>query len=237
VVLSQPLGWLFPNLVYFYPLDALAADKPIPLKILALAARYCACFIAGVLALGAALFQRRSLDAQGTSASMPGLVSLLAWAGRISAILLCLVGLEGVLAFGATQTAPSFRALFLKGLKAMFFSPQSADAWVLIPAVGMIAAGVLTWMLSGFFGRGARWSHRVVLVLVVVNLLHLLVFATGLAATTRYRPSDEPVLLATGAILTAAVLVILLLPKTRRHFQAVSRRVEGRRFRGDAQDV
>ena len=221
-VLARPLGWIVPDLEYFYPIDALMQDKALPAEFVRMAAVYCACFVVGTLALGVALFQRRQLEAQTASASMPGLVSVLAWLGRISAAAVGLIGLEAICALIMVQNNPSFQSAVLPALKHSLFAEQSSDALVLIPAVALIVLGVLAWLLWGFFGRGARWSCWVVVGIVAANLLRCLAAILGLGQLLPTLGLDEPVLLAVQTIVTAAVLVVLLFPRTRRHFEAVA---------------
>ena len=218
-VLARPLGWIFPNLEYFYPLDAIAADKTIPLAYVGSTAVYCACFGVGVLAIGAALFQGRQLEAEGTSSSMPGPVGLAAWAVRIGAAVLTIAGLEAILAFFATLWFPSFQSPFLSLLRETFFSGDAADALVLVPAFAYVVLGVLGWLLAGFFGRGAPWSRWVVAVLAAGALIHsalmIAVFRDGATA-------NQPIGLAVRGIVAAILLIVLFLPKTRRHFQTAA---------------
>lgn len=218
IVLARPLGWMCPHLDYFYPLDALAMGKD-PSAMIPLAGGYCACFVAGVLALGIAMFQRRQLDGQETSASMPGMVSLLAWIGRIIAIVLALAGAEAVLSFVATKWSPTFQPIMLQAMKGEFFSQTSSDAMGLIPAGGFVIAGVLGWILWGFFGRGVKWSYWLVLTLAVFTLAYTQACISGLLKVSQ-AGLYEPALLAIEAILAAGIIVIMILPKTRRHFRS-----------------
>jgi hypothetical protein len=224
IILSRPLGWVVSRLEYFYQLDALAKDNAIPLGHVAIAAAYCILYVAGVLALGAALFQRRQLESQGTSAAMPGLVALLAWAGRIVAMLAALVGLEILWSFLLLRQveAPHTMTVWTP-VKEAFFSPESAGALVLIPAGVLMLLAVAGWMLSSCFGRGARWSHRVVLALSVLSLGALGVVIAMAAAGEEGLLPNERALLTVGAVVAAAVVAVLLLPRTRRHFQTISR--------------
>lgn len=186
VILARPLGWLCPVLGYFYAVDAITMDKPIPWSFVGLAGAYCVLFSAGMFAMGAALFETRQLEGQTASASMPAAVMLLAWAGRLASIAAGLIGLE--LALSVLLAASPLRDL--------------------IPAAGLLAASVVGWIFWGLFGRGARWSYRVVLLAGAAGLAAALLAATGL----------EPVLRTGATGLAAVIIAILLLPQTRRHF-------------------
>jgi len=214
VVLARPLGWLCPVLGYFYAVDAITMGKAIPWSFVALAGAYCVCFSAGVFAVGAALFQRRQLEGHTASASMPGLVILLAWSGRILAIAAGLMGLELALSLLAVRWDAAFKPKLLNATMAAMFSADSSQALALIPAAGLLVAAVGGWLLWGFFGRGVRWSYWAVLAGSVVGLARAVAAEVGLVAT-----GQDPVLRVGATILTAATVVILLLPQTRRHFQ------------------
>ena len=223
IILAYPLGLVCPRLDYFYALDALVMDKDLPLQYVATAAGYCALFVTAVLAFGAALFQRRQLESQGASGAMPGPVGLLAWAGRIAAVVAALVGLETLLSFLLLRhTEDPDTMTVWAPVKDVFFSPEAANVLVLIPAVGLMLLGVVGWLVWSCFGRGARWSYWLVLVLAAGSLAALGVVATMALAGKDGLLPNQWVLLTVRAVIAVAVLAMLLLPRTRRHFQAVS---------------
>ncbi|MGA2266250.1 MAG: ABC transporter permease subunit [Phycisphaerae bacterium] len=187
------LGWLVPNLRLFDVQDALVREKAIPADYIVWATAYGALYIGGVLAVAAALFQRRSLEAATASASLPATVNLLAWAGRMAALAIVLWAVVTVMATAAFRTP---------------------EALVVRSAAVVVAAGA--WILWTLFARGVKWSYGVLLAVSIV------VAAAGLAAWLTY--GQWPWLpiqrsqTALTAVLAAAVLLILLLPKTRHHF-------------------
>lgn len=219
IALAGPLGRIMPNLEYFYVLDTLVSGQPIPLIYTATAAAYCACFSAGVLALACAMFERRQLEGQGTSASMPGPVGIVAWAGRLAAILMVVVGIEGILSLIVSMYRPDFQPLVMNSLKQAFFSENSPDSVSLIPAGGLTVGAVAVWMLAGAFGRGRSWSYWVACALTAAQLLRVAAVKAELTRAVALGGFDEPVLLGVQAIVAAAVMIVLFLPKTRRHFR------------------
>jgi hypothetical protein len=193
------LGWLAPNMTYFYSFDVLSRpfETTIPAKFLGLAALYCLLYTGGMLAVGLALFQRRQMAAEGSGASIPGAVNLLAGLGRASALLSGLAGL-------VLLADPSMHNV----------------AGLLIIGVAL-AVSVLFWFLWGYFAHGAKWAYWLVLVLTILGDA---VWAAGAfwPAARRYVlwRQEDAVALTISALVAAATLLILLLPKTRRHFQS-----------------
>jgi hypothetical protein len=146
-----------------------------------------------MLALAMAMFQRRSLEPSTSSASLPGAVNLLAWLGRMGAFALVIWALVTVMSAGQYRQPT---ALALRG--------------------GALVVAAASWALWSLFARGVKWSYW----LLIVSIL-----ATGsgigayLAASRWAWLPSQPV----RAILAAAagaVLLILLLPKTRHHFKS-----------------
>jgi ABC-type transport system involved in multi-copper enzyme maturation permease subunit len=192
------LGWIVPNLRLFDTQEALIREKFVPLSYLGTAAAYAGLYIAGVLALAAALFQRRSLEAPTASASLPATVNLLAWTGRTAALAL------GVWAVVTAMAAAQFRTPMALSVRA-----------------GALVGAAAGWALWSVFARGARWSYWVLLVAAVLTV------AAGVAAWLTYGqwgwlPLARPVAAITAAV-AAGVLLILLLPKTRHHFRSTAR--------------
>ncbi|MFW6133333.1 MAG: hypothetical protein ACOC8F_05500 [Planctomycetota bacterium] len=201
LVLPRLLGGALANLTYFYPLDALSTGRAIPARFVALAAAYAALYVAAVLAIGMALFQRRPLEARGGGGTLPGAVGLLGGAGRILAVAVALLGLEGALG-GVWQLIDAD------------FEPLLGPSWASAMLVG---AGA--WLLWGYFSRGARWGYWVVLALAAACVLS---GAAGLLLpdeTARVaRLGQGAVAALVEALVAAGVIALLVLPKTRRHF-------------------
>ncbi len=191
------LGWLVPNLRLFDTQDALAREKFIPADYLAWAAAYGGLYVAGMLALAAALFQRRSLEAATSSASLPAAVNLLAWAGRMAALAVALWAVVTVM------SAASFRTPTELGIRM---------AAVIVAAVG--------WILWSLFARGVKWSYWVLLV-VSAGVAVAAGVSWATYGTWGWLHLQRPMAALTAAI-AAAVVLILLLPKTRHHFKSAS---------------
>lgn len=197
IFVVRVLGWIVPDLSLLDPQDALAMDKAIPLSYVGLAAGYTALYVAGVLAAGVAMFQRRSLEAQTSSGAMPGVVAVLAWTGRAAAVVLALV------------------ALVLIELPAYHRSVGGVAI-----CAALLAGGVALWMLWGFFGRGAAWSYWLTAVLSGAALAFSLTAYLVPQAANILQPQADRVLLLSQTAVCAIVLMLLVLPKTRRHFKS-----------------
>jgi len=196
IVAARILGWTVPRLTYFFALDALIAGRRIPAGYVAGAAAYCAVYVAAVLAIGMALFQRRQLEEQGAASTMPGAVALLAWTGRAVAI-------AAGLAVLVIASWPAFHNVTGAAL-----------------AFAVLIGAAANWMIWSGFGRGARWAYRLAGVLAVVSLCALGAAAAFSDRLGIERAGPVRVLAVAGAILAAMVICILLFPKTRHHFQA-----------------
>ncbi len=197
VAVLRVLGWFAPNLTYFYTMDALASptEPYIPPRLVAMAALYCALYTGALLAVGVVLFQHRELHADSGSSTLPGGVNLIAWAGRLTAI------------------AAAFGGLILLSVPRFYH----AQGYLLMG--GLLAAGVIGWLVSGYFARGARWTYFLVAAAAVLTL------ASGLAGSLLQRLIEgwagrelNPVPFTILAALGVIVLLLLVLPKTRRHF-------------------
>ncbi|MDY7009505.1 MAG: ABC transporter permease subunit [Planctomycetota bacterium] len=180
---------LFPNLTFFYVMNALMADRPIPVGYVGLAIAYAACHIAAILAIGMALFQRRELTAQdgSGSSSAPLPVSILAWTGRAGAL-------------GA-------------GMLALTVSNGFGSINAIVFTVALGAAAVVGWVFCGWFGRGVKWTWYFVLVCAVLTIILVIAIGFGLWAGF-----STPVLYSVAAA-AGGVVLILLLPRTRYHFE------------------
>jgi hypothetical protein len=197
------LVWLLPNLAYFYSLDVLARpfDTAIPINFVAMAALYCLLYVGGVLAVGIALFQRRQMAAESGGGSVPGAVNLLAGLGRSAAIILGL------------------------GALVLLAQPPMHNARGLAIVAALAAAGVGNWFLWGYFGHGAKWAWWLVMLLSGGILVRWALGAIAPQIGERLRAGAEGAAPAAllGA-LAATTMLILLLPRTRRHFQSHSQK-------------
>jgi hypothetical protein len=196
LVVLRVLGWLVPNLTYFYAMDTLASPTAaqIPFSLVALAGLYCLLYCGALLAVAVALFEHRSLEPQRMSGSLPASVGLLAWGGRLAAVG---VGLWALVSLSL---------------------PDSYTAAGLGTIAGGLAAAVGGWLLWGYFARGVRWSWQ-----LTTALAALAAAVPGIFAAVRLLAPDgenEPTGAALLAVAAAVVLVLLLLPQTRRHFRS-----------------
>lgn len=191
----RALGSAVPNLTYFDPQDAVSGDDFLPAGYLGLTAAYSGVYMLAALAAAMALFQHRQLEASTESTSLPTLAGLLAWTGRALAV-------AGVLA-----------GLILLSIPRLYSTATFAGS------AALIVGGALTWLLWGFFGGGVRWAHAVVSVLVVLLLVRSLLCLFWTGAPQWLRWGAGPIRLTVVALLSAAVVLILYLPKTRRHFK------------------
>lgn len=189
---------LVPNLAIFYSLDAVTQGQIVPLDYIGLAAAYALCYIVALLALGMLLFQRRELEAREGAAAAPHLVSLVGWLGR------------------GLSVAGAFLALMLPTL-----AGKSGNArLVLLAAFGLAVGAVINWMYWGWFGRGLKWTYFTTW-LLVLGLLGISV-ADLLTPRSLLGLSDPVEALMAG--LSLLVCVILVLPKTRDHFNLLRKR-------------
>ena len=199
VLLARLLGRIAPRLAYFVerPIDAITMDWTLPGSFVAMAAGYAAAYVAALLLIGMALFQRRTLEAEASAATLPGAVALLAFAGRVAAVVLAVVALV---------------ALSLREFHA---------ATGILKAAALLAAGVGLWLLWGYFSRGVRWSYfaAVALCAAVAAVLIVGLQVPG-AEALRLGQGPVPVLVEAAAAVLA--LLVLVLPKTRRHFASAS---------------
>jgi hypothetical protein len=199
-VVLYVLAWIAPNLGYFYSVDVLSKpfETGIPASFVAAAALYCAAYVMGVLALGVVLFQGRQMAAEGASASVPGAVSLLAGLGRAAALILGLGGLV------------------------LLSVPAMHTAWGMLTIAILLALAVGSWFLWSAFSRGAKWSYWLVVVVACLDLAQRAVSAIApRSPVAQWRGRGEgPALTVLETILAVAILLILVLPKTRRHFHS-----------------
>jgi ABC-type transport system involved in multi-copper enzyme maturation permease subunit len=188
-------GWVLPDFSQFYPQDDMSLQGSLPLGLVARAGAYCLLYTSAMLAVAVAVFQTRELEAQDSSASGPGLVNSLAWAGRATAVALGLAALS-ILTIPALYTKANF---ILAGAAAL--------------------AAVIGWVVWGAFGFGRRWSWYLVLAAATI----LAVAGTVLLIAAPTLPSGAeavtPVSIFTGTAIAAGIAGILLLPRTRRHFR------------------
>ncbi len=224
-VVAKLLAWVIPNLNLFYMGEAISRPyqpATIPASYMLVAAGYAAIYIIVALAAGVAMFQNRELDAQdGGGSGMPRTVSAMAWLGRISAILLALLGLEGTLAFVLRLISPGLAAgAVTPGLAAGAVTPGLA-AGAVTPGwtAGALPLSILLWMLWGYFGCGLAWSHRVVAAITALCLLgSLAALALKWLNLAKLLPDNARGANIALAAVAAVALLVLLLPGTRRHF-------------------
>ena len=196
--LARVVGWLVPDFSQFYPQDDLRLDKGIPLLLVGKAALYCLLYTTGLLAIAVGLFETRELESAGSSAAAPTLVGMLAWIGRIAAV------------------AAGFAGL------AIFSLPRLYHFRLLLTAGGLLALAAGGWLLWGAFGYGRRWSYWAVGALACLGLAACVAALVAPGLLPRHELAG-PVLVGTATVLAGAVLLVLLLPSTRRHFQAGGR--------------
>lgn len=208
---AHVLTFLLPNLTYFFAVDAMAdtSVQVIPLAVVGWYTLYAAVYIAGVLAVGIALFQSRELDSQEGSTSLSGAMGVLAWAGRVGAALSVVAG------------AALLSMLLRPDL------PMSLKLQDLSLGLPLLVAGVASWMLWGYFARGRRWAYLVVATLLLVNLAYAIVMLT-VPQVPRWLVPPGGIhsggLMILQAILAVTGLIILALPHTRQHFGFIKRK-------------
>jgi ABC-type transport system involved in multi-copper enzyme maturation permease subunit len=190
---GEILSWALPNLTVFFPLDALARNQAMPLGWVTL---YFFSYLAAMLALAIGLFQTRELAAAASASSMPGAVALLSGLGRLAGIVTA-VAVAVMLTQAGTYTA---------------------RGWISV-AVAAALAGAMYAIFSAF-GRGRQWAYWVTLLIAAGVLIY--------AAGVLWLP-DWPGWLSFGAApsrlllsmtLSAVVILLLVLPKTHRHFKS-----------------
>ena len=190
------LGWAVPNLRLFDPQDRLTMSKPIPASYLLQLIGYCVIYVGAILAVAVASFQQRELYGQTTS-YMPGPVGLVAWAGRVVAAIMA-------------GTA----AVILSMLRF-----RTADGFT--TAGVLVVLAILTWLIFGYFGRGKKWGYFVVFIMAVLGLIRSMGGLTVSTAEEYLFTTEGRVLLICEAAVAAIVIVILVLPRTRRHFNPI----------------
>ncbi|MHC4562859.1 MAG: ABC transporter permease [Planctomycetota bacterium] len=191
----RTLGRAMPDTRYFLMMDALTLKHAVPLKFVGLSVAYGACFIAATLAIGIAVFQTRQLEGRETTGRAPAAVTAMAWCGRAAAVACLLVSI----------VLPAW--------------PVHRTVDGLATAGGLLAGGVLGWMLWGFFARGAAWSYWLVgASSAIVGLLAAAVLALPKQFETSRATLGETSL-SIGALVAGMVVLICLLPRTRRHFR------------------
>ncbi|KPK84911.1 MAG: hypothetical protein AMJ81_04555 [Phycisphaerae bacterium SM23_33] len=190
---------VWPNFSFFYTMDALMQERPIPLTYVGLTGGYALCQILAILALGMALFQRRELES--VTGGAPLGVSILAGLGRAAGLVCAFAGL---VVFSGFQ-----------GLASVAYG------------LGLVGLGVVWWYFWGWFGRGLKWTYYLALVVTAAAVLGGVAAVVRSLLRPDARPplSLAGIALTAGA----ACLLILLLPVTRHHFSILprSQRVHG----------
>lgn len=189
-------GWLLPDFSQFYPQDDMTLEGRVPLALVAWAGLYCLLYTCGMLAVGVAIFQTRELESQESSSGAPGLVNILAWAGRAAALASGLAAL-------AILTVPAW---------------YNTTNFLIAGAAAAMA--VIGWVLWGAFGFGRRWSWYAVLAAAVLATIAGAVLVIAPDEWFGLTETATPVLTFTATAVAGAVVGILLLPRTRRHFQS-----------------
>jgi len=192
---ARVLGWTIAKLTYFFQIDALSKDTPIPVSYVGATALYCALYIGAVLCVAVALFEKRQLEAQASSSTMPGAVALLAWAGRAAAIAAGIAALVMV-------SLPRFHSL--TGLAT-------------VAAIAVTAA--TTWIIWAGFASGGKWAYWLVWVLAAGSLLGAVALALAGDRFGMALSGPARVIAIATALAAGAVVLILLFPKTRHHFR------------------
>jgi hypothetical protein len=193
-------GWVIPDLRLLDPQDPLTDEKPISASYVLLATAYAIGYSAAALAVGIALFQTRPLEAR-TSSSLPGVVGLLAGLGRALSLATALVG-------AVLLTVPAMH------------SP-----WGVLLCAGLVAGGVVGWFVWGAFGHGKRWAYGLIVAIIAIKLVRVsvvLLLPGDLAEAVRLARIDNAVSLVLQLVALAGILVLLALPKVRRHFRTSS---------------
>ena len=196
------LTWASPDLTYFYGLDS---DKPVPLHVVGSFALYCLVYVAAVISLGIALFQTRQLESQQTSSNMPGVVGLLAWTGRISAAAAAIWGINML-------------CMLLLPERSLILKLNVAHQYAALSGMVLLVFAVWNWWLWGCFSRGQRWAYWTVLVFTALGLVAAVsvLLWPQLRQSIVWRSDTQIMVL---AAIDAFVVLVLILPKTRRHFE------------------
>ncbi len=196
------LTWASPNLTYFYGLDS---DKPVPPNVVGGFALYCVIYVGAVLALGIALFQTRQLESQQTSSNMPGVVGLLARTGIVTAAIAAGWGID----------------MFCQLLwpeRSVILAPNFGHRYTALSVAGLLAFAAWSWWLWGNFVRGQQWAYWMVLMVAAFILAaSIAVLVSPMVRRMLVVRSDTQIMLV--AALDAFVVLIVILPKTRRHFE------------------
>jgi len=191
---ARAIGWAVAKLTYFFQIDALSGDKIIPADYVLMVALYCVLYIAAILAIGMALFERRQLESQGGSAVMPGAVALLTWSGRAIAI-------AGGTAALVMVSLPSFHNL---------------------PGLGTVVAtaafALVFWAIWSGFGSGNKWSYWLAWMLDLLALAGASAFMAIRIRSHGELGTEGAIAIAAVAI-AMMVSLVLLSPKTRHHFK------------------
>lgn len=192
------LKWISPNLTYFYGMESIYTDKPVPMVLLGQFALYALCYLGAVLSIGIALFQTRELESQASSSSMPALVGMVAWAGRAAGLGAIVIGMVSISLLWLPEIDKTGTAML-------------AGLWIVI--------GVAAWMFWGYFSRGAKWAYWLVLGTSVLGLPALLIGYLVPASRLVIEQRSLGTICLAAIVVLALVLGILVLPKSRYHFE------------------
>ena len=190
---SEKIAWLLPGLSALCPSpEMLARGDSFPLPYVL---GYFVFYTAAMLLLGVALFQTRELAAAESSSSLPETVSLLAGLGRLVAIFAAIAGVLGLL---RPSTWDNLESITLTAM--------------------LLVGGMVGWILWSAFNAGRAWAWWAVLLGAAAEGIYFGLLAAGY--TLWAVPFSPPAGIATA--ICAGVTVLMLMPKTRRHFRAAT---------------
>ncbi len=193
--LASVLGWMAPNLSFFFQLDALMKGQTIPADFTWLAVAYGSIYSAALLMIGIGLFQNRQLESTSGGESVPSGVAMLAWTGRVGALI------GGII------------ALIMLSMK------DNHTAGGLIFGGSVLVGAIITWVFMLYFGRGAAWSYWIGLVLTICAIV-LGACKMFVPAMKTWPITMNPIGLVTAMLIAIGITVVMILPKTRRHFHS-----------------
>jgi len=169
--------------------------QTIPAGFTWLALAYGSIYSAALLMIGIGLFQNRQLESTSGSESVPSGVALLAWAGRV----LALIG--GII------------AVIMLSMK------ENHTEGGFIYGGSILAGAIITWVFMLYFGRGAKWSYWIGLLLAIGGIA-LFACKMLVPAMKTWPIAMNPIGLVTALLIAIGITVVLILPKTRRHFHS-----------------
>jgi hypothetical protein len=194
----RALGWVFPKLPFFYKLNAMSTDTPIPFAYVGISAIYAGLYIAGILCVALAMFQTRQVDIRTTSSTMPGTVTMLTRLGQAAALLIALVGVPAVI-----------------------WTLETLGATAIGLLIAAETAAIIAFYVWTLFGRGVRWTWYAMLTghtVLATVLIYLGVDRLSKGAGVRDAGLAEGALAL--AVVNLVVVAMLLGSETRHHFSS-----------------